>query len=187
MLRACHRLLFRPTALALEKRHRPGTRMERDRHLLEHDRTLDKLHVWRNDQRWYTIDCTGLKLGRVAAQIAPLVMGKMRPDFYRGAIMGDNVVLLNAKNIVLTGDKWTRKRYAWHSGYKGGYKEMNAETMRARQGLEAVLFWAIWGMLPKTSRRFRKLYMEKVYIYPDDLHPHTDKVLVPLHVKQDYG
>jgi len=184
MLRQARALFFRPCGLWLEKTARPGTEILWDRHLLEHDRAFDKPHILRNDIRWYVIDCTGLKLGRVAAQVAPIVMGKLRPDFNRKVIMGDNLIILNAKNIVLTGEKWTRKRYIWNSGYIGSQalKETNAELIRERQGPESILFWAIWGMLPKTSRRFRQLYMEKVYIYPDHVHPHGDKVLVPMYV-----
>lgn len=120
-------------------------------------------------RKWYLVDATGMTVGRLASRVAPLLMGKHKPTYTPFLDLGDHVVVINAANVVLTGQKWRQKVYRWHSGYPGGLKETTARQLMAKHP-ERVVELAIKGMLPKTplgKKMGRKL---KVYAGPE--HPH---------------
>lgn len=113
------------------------------------------------DKKWYLIDANGKVLGKVAAQVASILRGKNKPTFTPNVDMGDNVVIINAKNVVLSANKEQDKMYYSHSGYKGGLTARNAATLRKIKPT-ALLEKAIKGMLPHTKlgrQQFRNLYV----------------------------
>ena len=122
------------------------------------------------DSRWHVIDAQGQVLGRVATLAARLLQGKHKPIYTPFIDTGDHVVVINAAQIKLTGQKEQQKIYRRHSGYEGGLREERAAVLRQRQP-NRLVEEAIRGMLPKTKlgdAMYRKL---KVYAGPD--HPHT--------------
>ncbi len=121
------------------------------------------------ERKWYVIDATGQRVGRLATQVATLLRGKHKPEFTSNVDVGDFVIIVNADKIVFTGNKLKDKLYRRHSGYPGGLKTVTAEDMLQKHP-ERIMEMAIKGMLPHNSlgaEQYRKL---KVYAGPD--HPH---------------
>jgi large subunit ribosomal protein L13 len=120
-------------------------------------------------KQWYLIDAKGKVLGRLASKIANILRGKNKAIFSPHLDTGDFVVVVNAEQVRLTGDKLKGKVYYHHSGYPGGLKTITAEKLLAKRP-EEVLRRAVKGMLPK-NRLGRKVFKKlKVYAGPD--HPH---------------
>jgi large subunit ribosomal protein L13 len=119
---------------------------------------------------WKLVDANGQNLGRLATQLASMLLGKDKPTFTPGVDTGDFVVVVNAERITVTGNKMEDKIYYRHSGYPGGLKEINLRN-QLKKHPERVIQRAVWGMLPH-NRYGRKIYKKlKVYAGPD--HPHT--------------
>jgi len=122
------------------------------------------------DRKWYVVDATGMRLGRVAVKIASVLRGKHKPEFMSHQEMGDYVIVINADKVELTGRKANQKMYYRHSGYPGGITGENFEKMIVKKPVYP-MERAVWGMLPKGPLG-RKLYKNlKVYAGPS--HPHT--------------
>jgi large subunit ribosomal protein L13 len=119
---------------------------------------------------WYVVDATDKILGRLATEVAVFLRGKHKPEFAPHMDNGDFVIVVNADKIKVTGNKLTQKKYYRHSGYPGGLKETNLNTLLGTKP-ERVIEHAVKGMLPKNALGraiFKKL---KVYAGPD--HPHA--------------
>ena len=114
------------------------------------------------ERKWYVIDAAGKPLGRVATEAAKLLRGKHKPTFTPNIDTGDHVIILNCKEVVLTGRKLDQKIYRHHSGYIGGMKETTAREMMDKKP-EEVMFLAIKGMLPKNSLGRKMLTKLRVY------------------------
>ncbi|MFH1046537.1 MAG: 50S ribosomal protein L13 [Candidatus Omnitrophota bacterium] len=120
-------------------------------------------------QKWHLIDARGKVLGHVAARAALLLRGKHKPIFTPHVNCGDSVVIINAKEILVTGAKMQDKLYKHYSGYPGGLKQVPLETMLKNKP-EEVMRHAVKGMLPKGSLgrdMFRKLKVYAGSEYPD--------------------
>ncbi|EFC50174.1 predicted protein [Naegleria gruberi] len=130
---------------------------------------------------FYLIDAKNQIAGRLASKIVPILMGKHKPIYspHLGQECGDHVVIVNAKHVALTGDKWKRKMYRWHTGYAGGLKEYTAEQRHERFPTY-VLETAIKRMLPKSNSTTRKLKMSRVHIFPEDVHTYEAQQPIPL-------
>lgn len=122
---------------------------------------------------WHVVDAKGQVVGRLASQIAPILCGKHKPTYAPNVDCGDHLVVINAKDLVFTGDKWNQKLYRWHTGYPGGLKQRTAKEMFERKP-EEILRKAVYGMLPKN--KMRKLQIQKLNIFLDDEHELHDKV-----------
>jgi len=109
-------------------------------------------------------------LGRIASFVANIIRGKNKPTYTPSADMGDHVVVINAAQIVVTGDKTNQKRYYRHSGYPGGIKSISHRDLAATDP-SRVLENAIHGMLPKT--KLGSKLQKKVKIYAGAEHPHA--------------
>ena len=115
------------------------------------------------DKQWVLIDAEGQTLGRMASKVAKLLRGKYKPSFTPHADCGDNVVIINAEKIILTGNKWTDKSYIRHTGYPGGQRSLTATELFEKDPAKLVEK-SVKGMLPKNklgSALFRNL---KVYV-----------------------
>jgi large subunit ribosomal protein L13 len=108
------------------------------------------------NKEWLLIDAEGQPLGRVASKIASLLRGKHKVDFTPHVDCGDNVVVVNAEKVTLSGNKWESKEYIRHTGYPGGQRSMNASSLLAKFP-ERLIEKAVKGMLPK-NRLGSKLY-----------------------------
>ncbi|MBE7082708.1 MAG: 50S ribosomal protein L13 [Clostridiales bacterium] len=114
------------------------------------------------ERKWFVVDATNMPLGRLASQVADILSGKNKPDYTPHVDTGDFVIILNTDKVVLTGKKLTQKFYRTHSGYVGGLKETNYQTMMAKASDEVVLK-AVKGMLPKTVLGRKQATRCKVY------------------------
>ena len=114
------------------------------------------------ERKWYIIDAENKPLGRVASEAAKLLRGKHKPTFTPNIDTGDHVIILNCKEVVLTGRKMDQKIYRHHSGYIGGMKETTAREMMDKKP-EEMMFLAIKGMLPKNSLGRQSIKKLRVY------------------------
>ncbi|MBP3461597.1 MAG: 50S ribosomal protein L13 [Bacilli bacterium] len=128
-------------------------------------------------RNWYVIDAEGQPLGRVATKAAHILRGKNKPTFTPHVDCGDNVIIINASKIVLTGNKLNDKIYYNHSGYTGGLRERTAKVMKENYPVE-MMERAVKGMLPK-GRLGRQMY-RKLFVYADSEHPHAAQQPVEL-------
>ena len=117
--------------------------------------------------RWRIIDAKGLVLGRLASQLSKILQGKDKPLYDPSKDRGDVVVVVNAKDIELTGRKFENKVYRWHTGYPGGLKERTVKDQWERDPTE-ILRKAVSGMLPKNN--LRKARNRKLRIFPGPEH-----------------
>ena len=125
------------------------------------------------DKRWHVLDANGQTLGRLATQVAGLLMGKHLPTYSRHLDMGDYVIVVNAEKVRVTGNKLEDKIYYRHTGYMGGLKTTPLGRMLERHP-ERVVELAVRGMLPR-NRLGRHLHRHlKAYAGPD--HPHQAQV-----------
>ena len=122
------------------------------------------------EKKWYLVDADGAVLGRLAAQVAAILRGKHKPDFTPHMDMGDNVVVINADKVVLTGTKSLDKEYFKHTEYPGGKKFINITKMQENHP-EFVIEHAVKGMLPKTKLGRKIIKNLKVYVGSE--HPHA--------------
>jgi len=123
----------------------------------------------RAQRQWYVVDAQGKVLGRMASEIAKILRGKNKPIFTPNADAGDFVIVVNARNIKLTGRKLEQKIYYRHTEYPGGIRERTAAKMLAEKPEELIRL-AVKGMLPK-NRLSRKL-VTKLKVYAGPEHPH---------------
>ena len=120
-------------------------------------------------RKWHLIDAEGKALGRIASEVAKLLMGKNKPYFVTHLDTGDFVVVINARKMAMSEKKLKEKVYWRHSGYPGGIKSMTAwELMQKRP--EIIIYRAVKGMLPK-NRLGRKM-IRKLMAYGNGNHPH---------------
>ncbi len=121
------------------------------------------------NKEWVLVDANGEILGRLASKVAKLIRGKYKPNFTPHVDCGDNVIIINAEKIELSGAKWDQKQYVRHTGYPGGQRFTSAKLMMQKKPT-AIVEKAIKGMLPKNrlgSELFRNLH-----VYAGGEHPH---------------
>ena len=121
------------------------------------------------DRKWYLIVAAGKPLGRTAAEAAVLLNGKNRADYTPHVDCGAYVIIINAEKAVLTGNKLKQKYYRRHSGYIGGLKEVQYQTLMATRP-ELAMELAVKGMLPKNSIGAKSFTRLKVYRGPEHNH-----------------
>ena len=132
------------------------------------------------EKKWIIIDAKGLVVGRLASIIALRLRGKHKPTFTPHVDCGDNVIVVNAKHVVLTGNKRQDKVYYWHTGYPGGIKERKAHQILDGKFPERVVEKAVERML-RRGPLMRKL-MGNLKIYKGATHPHVAQNPTPLDV-----
>jgi large subunit ribosomal protein L13 len=125
------------------------------------------------ERRWHVIDASGQTLGKLATQVANLLMGKHKPTYTPNMDTGDFVIVLNATKVKVTGKKPKQKTYYRHSGYPGGIKAETYEELMATHPTR-VIEHAVKGMLPH-NRLGRAMY-KKLKVYTGDSHPHQAQV-----------
>ena len=123
-------------------------------------------------REWHLIDVSNKILGRTAGEIALLLIGKAKPYFVKNLDCGDYVVVINAKNVKVTGKKESDKMYYRHSGYPGGFKAQSLSKLRERKP-EEIIRHAVLGMLPQT--KLRDKFIKRLYIFAGNEHTYADK------------
>ena len=121
------------------------------------------------DKNWVVVDAEGQTLGRLASKVALLLRGKRKPNYTPHVDCGDNVIILNADKVVLTGNKMADKTYVWHTGYPGGQRTTNPEQIMAKFP-ERVVEKAVKGMLPKN--RLGAQLFRNLHVYAGGEHKH---------------
>jgi large subunit ribosomal protein L13 len=121
-------------------------------------------------RKWYVIDAAGQTLGHLASEVASILTGKRNPKWTPFLDTGDHVVVINARQAVLKGNKAEQKVYRHHTRFPGGLREINAREMIAKRP-ERVVELAIKGMLPKN--KLGRAMAKKLRVYADAEHPHS--------------
>ena len=122
------------------------------------------------ERAWCVIDAEGLVLGRLAAVIASRLRGKHKPLFTPHIDCGDNIIVINAEKVRLTGRKRANKVYYWHTGYPGGIKSRTAERILDGKHPERVLIKAVERMISRNP--LGRAQMRKLHVYKGAAHPH---------------
>ncbi|MCP4522433.1 MAG: 50S ribosomal protein L13 [Cytophagales bacterium] len=122
------------------------------------------------EKGWVVVDATDVVLGRLASEVAKIIRGKHKPTFTPNSDTGDNVVVINADKIKLTGQKWSQKKYISHSGHPGGQKIRTARELKERSA-SLVIEHSVRGMLPKN--RLGRQLLKNLFVYDGAEHPHT--------------
>ncbi len=130
------------------------------------------------DRQWVVVDATDQILGRLCAKVAKILRGKYKPCYSPNVECGDNVIIINADKVKLTGNKWTDRIYLSYTGYPGGQRETTPERLMQKSfnkhikpGKHPLFLHVMKGMLPK-NRLGRKL-INNMYVYNGPEHPHT--------------
>lgn len=121
------------------------------------------------DRKWYVIDASGKTLGRLATEVARLLRGKHKPTFTPHVDTGDHVIVINAEKVQLTGKKLQQKEYRWHTGYPGGIKSVDYQTLLQKNPEKAIQL-AVKGMIP--HNRLGRSMLKKLRVYRGSEHPH---------------
>jgi large subunit ribosomal protein L13 len=120
-------------------------------------------------KEWVVVDATGQSLGRISAKVAKLLRGKYKPNFTPHVDCGDNVIIINADKVVLTGNKWSDRIYLRYTGYPGGQRSFTPTDLLAK-GEDRLFRKVVKGMLPK-NRLGAKL-LGNLYVYAGNEHKH---------------
>jgi large subunit ribosomal protein L13 len=131
------------------------------------------------ERNWYVVDASGKTLGRLATEIANTLRGKRKPTYTPHVDTGDFVIVVNAAQIRVTGNKLADKRYYRHSGYPGGLKSRTLQEMLDRRP-EEVIRRAVKGMLPRN--RLSRKQLTKLKVYAGSEHPHAAQQPKPLEI-----
>ena len=122
------------------------------------------------ERKWYVIDAQGQTLGRLSSEIAKILRGKNKPTFTPHIDTGDNVIVINAEKIKVTGKKMDQKIYYKHSDYPGGMRETTLKEMLDKKPTDVITL-AVKGMLPKGP--LGRTMIEKLHVYAGAEHPHA--------------
>lgn len=121
------------------------------------------------ERKWYLIDATDVSLGRLSTVVATILRGKNKPQFTPNVDTGDNVIIVNASKLKLTGKKETDKIYYHHSEYRGGLKSVSAGELLAKNPVKLVEL-SVKGMLPKNTLGHQEFL--KMHVYAGEEHKH---------------
>jgi large subunit ribosomal protein L13 len=131
---------------------------------------------------WYLVDATGVPLGRLASQLAVMLRGKHKPNYTPHVDNGDNIVVINAEKVLLTGHKKQNMEFRYYTGYIGGLKSILAGDELAGKHPERVIERAVKRMLPKWSSLSRDMF-KKLHVYGGTSHPHAAQNPKPITFK----
>jgi len=134
---------------------------------------VQKTYIPKADElsnEWVLVDASDKYIGRLATQVASILLGKNKPNFTPGVETGDFVIIINAEQIKATGNKMEDKIYYHHSGYPSGIKAITLRQQLAKYP-ERVIRNAVWGMLP--HNKFGRSLIKKLKVYAGPEHPHS--------------
>ncbi|NBX93959.1 MAG: 50S ribosomal protein L13 [Proteobacteria bacterium] len=135
---------------------------------------IEKTHFVKHGtagKQWKLVDASGLTLGRLASQVAVLLMGKHYANYTPNNDTGDSVIVINAEKVRMTGDKWNQKVYQHHTNFPGGLKTITAKEMLANHP-ERIVEKAVWRMMPKSRGHMARHWFSKLHVYAGPQHPH---------------
>jgi large subunit ribosomal protein L13 len=123
-------------------------------------------------KNWKVVDASGKTLGRLASQVAVLLMGKHLPQYTPNNDMGDSVIVINAEKVRMTGKKWQQKVYQHHTNFPGGLKTITAQEMLTSFP-ERIIEKAVWRLMPKSRGHMARHWFAKLHVYAGPHHPHS--------------
>lgn len=123
------------------------------------------------DKQWVVVDADSKALGRLASEVARVIRGKHKPNFTPHVDCGDNVIVINADKVKLTGKKWTDKKYVSHTGYPGGQRVTTPAEIVDKKSATILVERAVRGMLPKN--RLGRALFSNLFVYEGAEHPHA--------------
>ncbi len=135
--------------------------------------STNKLSAKEIKRAWHLIDAKNQILGRLATDVAKILMGKNKPNYVPYLDCGDNMVIINASKVKVTGKKETQKKYVRHSGYPGGLKVETLEKVR-QNAPEKIIIHAVSGMLPKN--KLGRVMIKKLHVFAGETHPFTKEL-----------
>jgi large subunit ribosomal protein L13 len=121
-------------------------------------------------KEWVVVDAEGQSLGRIGSKVAKLLRGKYKPNFTPHVDCGDNVIIINADKVMMTGNKWNDRIYLRYTGYPGGQREYTPADLKAK-GEDRLFRKVVKGMLPKN--RLGAKILSNLYVYAGSEHPHA--------------
>lgn len=124
-------------------------------------------------KKWFLIDAKDVVLGRLASQVAKILMGKNKPEYSPHLDCGDNVIIINAKQVKLTGNKLDvnqGKKYYWHTGHPGGIKEASAKKIKEGEHASRIIVKAVERMISRNKLGRKR--MSNLYVYNNEIHKH---------------
>ena len=121
------------------------------------------------NKEWVVIDASGQTLGRMASKVAKLLRGKYKPSYTPHVDCGDNVIIINADKVVMTGNKWNDRVYLRYTGYPGGQRETTPATL-LEKGADRLVLKVVKGMLPKN--RLGAALLKNLHVYAGNEHKH---------------
>jgi len=133
----------------------------------------------KSQKKWYVVDATNKIVGRLATEIAVYLRGKNKPSFAPHLDMGDNIVVINAEKVRLTGNKEQQKEYIHHTGYLGHLRRKSYAKVMTDHPTR-ILTQAVAGMVPRN--KLKKFVMSKLYVYAGAEHPHAAQNPIPLNL-----
>jgi large subunit ribosomal protein L13 len=138
-----------------------------------------KPHEEAANRKWYIVDATDLVLGRMATEIAKILRGKHKPNYTPSTDCGDNIIVINAEKVHITGKKASDKKFFWHTGFPGGIKETTPKE-RLRDGkANRTIEKAVQRMISRETPHGRAQF-SKLFVYNGETHPHTAQQPVKL-------
>lgn len=132
------------------------------------------------ERKWYVVDAKDMTLGRLASEVAKILRGKHKPTYTPHVDTGDHVIIINAKDVKLTGKKLDQKYFRYHTGHPGGLREIKYRDLMATKP-EKVVYQAVKGMLPKNS--LGRQMIKKLRVYRDAEHNHAAQKPEVLEIK----
>lgn len=129
-----------------------------------------KLEDMKKSRQWLLVDAKDIVLGKLATEVAVRLRGKNKPQWHPSVDCGDNIVVINADKVVLTGQKESAKEYIHHTGFPGGLRRKTAAKMR-QEHPERIVEKAVAGMIPRN--KLKKHILSKLYVYAGSEHPHA--------------
>jgi large subunit ribosomal protein L13 len=122
-------------------------------------------------KEWVVVDAESMVLGRLASDVAKVIRGKHKPGYTPHVDCGDNVIVINADKVRMTGRKWTDKQYVSHTGYPGGQRTETPLEVKRKKSATILVERAVRGMLPKN--RLGRALFNNLYVYDGADHPHV--------------
>ena len=139
--------------------------------ILKQTRSLNPKDV---AKQWLLIDAENIVLGRLASNVSKILRGKHKPNYTPHVDCGDNVIIINAEKVKLTGNKLSDKKYYWHTGYPGGIKETTAKKIIEGKNPDKIIRLAVQRMIPKGPLGRQQISNMKVYC--GESHPHDSQI-----------
>ncbi|KAB2815313.1 MAG: 50S ribosomal protein L13 [Bacteroidetes bacterium] len=121
------------------------------------------------DKQWVVVDAEGQALGRLASKVAKLIRGKHKPNFTPHVDCGDNVIIINAEKVVMSGNKGADRDHIWYTGYPGGQRRISYNDLKEKN-VRRLVENAVRGMLPKN--RLGRAMFKNLYVYEGSEHVH---------------